>query len=284
MAIGTRWEFTQDQFDFICSDLSKFPVARAVMASSAVPGAFGTIRLNNQSKACGYKTAKWVTDFLSDPDATFRMKNNAEEAKTYAEPKRKYIHLVDGGITDNIGVRSILSRALKQEIVQNNIFLERAAKMERMVIVVVDAHVAKESKLGQKQHVGLFQLFFSSATVPMNRYSYESMELLQETLTRLVAKKTEERAERAKRTGGEPRPFELYPVYLEFNNLPNKEDSDFFKTMPTAIQLKHPEDVDRLAIMAADALARSTEYQRLLKDLDATVKSRPEPETASPKD
>ena len=282
MAIGTRWEFTQDQFDLICSDLSKFPIARAVMASSAVPGAFGTILLNNQSKACGNKTAAWVTDFFSNPDATFRMRNSAGEAKTYADPKRHYIHLVDGGITDNIGIRSILDMALRQQVVQNNILLERAAMMERVVVVVVDAHVEKESKLGQKRKVGLFQLIFSSATVPMNRYSYESLELFQETLTRMLTRRKKERAEQAKRTGGEPRPLELYPIYLDFNNLPKKEDSDFFKTMPTAIQLKKPSDVNRLATMAADALGRSTEYQRLLKDLGATVKPRPEPKTEEP--
>jgi hypothetical protein len=42
--------------------------------------------------------------------------------------------------------------------------------------------------------------------------------------------------------------------------------------------------VDRLATMAADALGRSTEFQRLLKDLGATVKPRPEPEAEEPKD
>jgi NTE family protein len=283
MALGARWEFTQDQFDFICSDLLKFPIARAVMASSAVPGAFGTILLKNRANECGDHTPGWVDEFLTDPDATFRMKNKANEARTYTQPTRKYVHLVDGGITDNIGIRSVLDMTLRQSVVQDNALLERAAKVERLVVVVVDAHVEKESKVGQKKKVGLFNLIFSSATVPMNRYSYESLELFQETLRRLVAAKTAERAERAKKAGVEPRPLELYPVYLEFNNLPSKEESDFFKTMPTAIQLDHPEDVDRLAFMAASALSRSSSYQRLLEDLDATVKPRPEPEPEDPK-
>src|SRR2546430_14540126 len=34
---GARFEFTQDQFDFLQSDLSHFPIARAVAASSAFP-------------------------------------------------------------------------------------------------------------------------------------------------------------------------------------------------------------------------------------------------------
>ena len=37
MTHGIRMGFIQDAFDVICSDLSRFPVARAAAASSAVP-------------------------------------------------------------------------------------------------------------------------------------------------------------------------------------------------------------------------------------------------------
>jgi NTE family protein len=37
MTVGARFEFTQDQFDLLCSDLSRVPVARGVAASSAFP-------------------------------------------------------------------------------------------------------------------------------------------------------------------------------------------------------------------------------------------------------
>ncbi len=37
---GMTFSFIQQQFDFLCSDISEYPVANAVMASSAVPGVF----------------------------------------------------------------------------------------------------------------------------------------------------------------------------------------------------------------------------------------------------
>ena len=43
----SRFEFTQEQFDLICSDLTGFPISRAVMASSALHGLFGVVRLRN---------------------------------------------------------------------------------------------------------------------------------------------------------------------------------------------------------------------------------------------
>ena len=55
MTYGTRVGFTQDVFDLICSDLSRFPVARAAAASSAVPMALTPISLRNYAGTCGYK-------------------------------------------------------------------------------------------------------------------------------------------------------------------------------------------------------------------------------------
>ena len=40
MQYGGRFEFTQDQFDHICSDLDRLPISRAVAASMAAPLVF----------------------------------------------------------------------------------------------------------------------------------------------------------------------------------------------------------------------------------------------------
>ena len=45
MTLGTRYQFTQDYADSICSDLSRLPVSRAVTASSALPILFSPIPL-----------------------------------------------------------------------------------------------------------------------------------------------------------------------------------------------------------------------------------------------
>jgi hypothetical protein len=55
MTHGLRIGFNQDAFDLICSDLSKFPVARAVAASSAVPIVLSPISIRNYAGTCGYQ-------------------------------------------------------------------------------------------------------------------------------------------------------------------------------------------------------------------------------------
>jgi NTE family protein len=49
MALGERFEFTQGQFDLIHSDLSRYPISRAVAASSAFPVVLSPIVLRNYS-------------------------------------------------------------------------------------------------------------------------------------------------------------------------------------------------------------------------------------------
>ena len=54
MSLGARFTFHQVVFNAICSDLSKFSVARACAASSAVPGLFTPLTLKNYAGSCGY--------------------------------------------------------------------------------------------------------------------------------------------------------------------------------------------------------------------------------------
>ena len=52
---GARFSFIHEQFDPICNDLLTYPVARAVAASSAVPGLLTPIRLRSYAGSCGYE-------------------------------------------------------------------------------------------------------------------------------------------------------------------------------------------------------------------------------------
>ena len=102
---GTRLGFTQDAFDFICSDLSRFPVARAVAASSAVPMALTPITVRNYAGTCGFRMQEGVEEMLEEvlkrrviTERQFYLANNI---KIYSDSKNKqYIHLFDGEVSD----------------------------------------------------------------------------------------------------------------------------------------------------------------------------------------
>ena len=62
LAGGNRFTFFQPQFDLICSDLSQLKVARAVAASSAVPGLFTPITLRSYAGQCGFESPTWFKE------------------------------------------------------------------------------------------------------------------------------------------------------------------------------------------------------------------------------
>src|SRR5437867_712827 len=61
LELGARFEWTQDQFDPICSDLTPTHVSRAVAASSAFPVLLSPMVLNKyDAKTCGYMIPTWL--------------------------------------------------------------------------------------------------------------------------------------------------------------------------------------------------------------------------------
>jgi len=67
---GARFEFTQDEFDLLSSDLSQFSVSRAVAASSAFPVLLTPIVLKNYSANARQPEAEWIHSILDAPDAS----------------------------------------------------------------------------------------------------------------------------------------------------------------------------------------------------------------------
>ena len=53
MATLSRFEFVQPQFDLMCSDLNRFPIAYASAASAALPLVLSPITLKNYAGTCG---------------------------------------------------------------------------------------------------------------------------------------------------------------------------------------------------------------------------------------
>jgi NTE family protein len=106
MTLGARFEFTQDHFDFLCSGLGDFPLSRAVAASSAFPGLLSPITIKNRTGGCDFRKPLWLSNALKDRDIGGRRFANATQMQSYLDPTRRpFIHLLDGGIADNIGLR-----------------------------------------------------------------------------------------------------------------------------------------------------------------------------------
>src|SRR5690606_1960545 len=97
----------------ICSNLDDFSVARAVTASSAVPLLFPSVVLENHSDQCTIDKTPiglQMQRMAVAEETPLVLRSTLESYRNRNE--RPYIHLVDGGITDNLGVRAVMDRLI----------------------------------------------------------------------------------------------------------------------------------------------------------------------------
>jgi NTE family protein len=260
---GARFEFTQDEFDLLGSDLSQFPVSRAVAASSAFPVLLTPIVLKNYSAEQRPPEPEWIHDILSDRDASSRLKYVASQARTYVRGQRQYVHLLDGGLSDNLGLRGALDRAMAHEE-YTRIPGVPPTLPRRIAIIVVNAHT--DADYGWDSHeysLGLGALLGSLSQVAVSHYSFETVELFKEVMTRV----SRERADtHGNVSDGQPPETATYIIELHFRQTANESDRRFFNSVRTSLQLP-AKTVDRLCELARRNLAENKEFRRLVGDL-----------------
>jgi NTE family protein len=271
MVHGTRFSFIQNMFDPICSDLSTFPVARACAASSAVPIVLSPITLRNHAGECGYEMPRELAQAMIPPrDVSSRRLDLANNMVPFLDSKKKpYIHLVDGGVADNLGLRAMLERVTLMGDSWTTLKYAEMTNVHKIVFVVVNAETEINDKWDRWEKVPPFGAMLESySSIAIERYNMETVALLSESFPRWVDEI------RRGRCGSEPvstKPgscgdIEFYLVQVRFNALNDETERSFLKRLPTSFVLK-PEEVDKLKGAAHQILSESREFQRLIRDL-----------------
>ena len=256
MALGARFEFTQTYFNLICSDLDKLPVARAVAASAAVPIVLSPVTLWNYAGTCGLPASYLNIPVPADPETALRQSHRLREMRTYLDRKtRPYIHLLDGGLSDNVGLRGITETA--DMMGGFDTFLRRLGMPEakKVVIITVNAETDGDHRVDDSANVpSIFQVARALADVPINRYSWE---------TQIQAR----RAMESWQLHADPHQrHEFYLVNASISALTDPEERAFLMSVPTTLQL--PKDTtDRLRRAAGRLLDDSPDYRRLIESL-----------------
>lgn len=259
ISTGARFEFTQGQFDLICGDLSRFPIARAVAASSAVPVVLTPITLDNSGGHCGYVPTGWMREIGRGSNGhSRRVVFRAREISSFGDSqKRPYIHLVDGGVADNLGLRTILDGFSAVETTTS--ISPRNSAVRRVVVLLVNAeHRPKRDWDRRPFPPGMLSLGAKSASITMSRYSYETVELFHERM--------EHWASFADRRRGLSNWMEFYLIEVSFDRIRDDEERAYFQNLKTSFHLPG-EAVDRLREVGGRLLRENDEYQRLLNAL-----------------
>src|SRR3990167_1424123 len=262
---ATTFSFIQQQFDFLCSDLSTYPVANAVMASSALPGPFATMALRNYPD-CPERHAPWVAEALARDDVLDRRRVVALAMERYSQPARMpVLRLVDGGVTDNLGVRgSMMSPVAHYGNVPDmaGAFTpEKLRRVRRVLVIVANAETYREtswSLSGREPRLrGTLQSSFDAALGILN------------TETISLAKQGFEMWEshvNASRSPDESKVSVDFAV-LTFNQISDPGTRARFNAMPTTFRL-NPSQVDELVSQSRVLLESSPAFNRFLKRVD----------------
>ena len=242
---GARFEFTGDQFYYIGSDILTYPIARAVAASSAFPYLLSPITLVNYCDTAGCTVKKKDALALQDYWRNKRRYYGAYNKTIYDDQEvHPYIHLMDGGLADNIGLRAILDLYVRGDIREriNN------GRIKRFLVIVVNAKTEQREDTDRKERPpGLVTVGYKTSTVSMDNYSFETVEMFkdavgerakaQQYLTACQKQLDEHVTDGVtlpRLAGGD---MQLYLVDLSFNNLSDDSEKQYFNNLPTSFAL-----------------------------------------------
>jgi len=186
LAAGHHFTFFQPQFDFLCSDLSSFPVARAVAASSAVPVVFSPIPLQNYAGTCGFERPAVLVEALRKRRTDPRRFRIAKIMEGYLDAReRPYIHLLDGGIADNIGLRVPLDNVMLTGGMVRRTAGFPLDEIDRIAVIVVNAEVHPPARFSFAASTpGLAAILGSVSNTQIYGYNFETIELMRESMRR----------------------------------------------------------------------------------------------------
>jgi len=280
-----RFDFTQEHFDAIGSRLQSYKVARAVAASSAFPYLLTPISLKNYPLAQGYIPPWWFKGALTPDDWTTERYNAAKNLSVYQDKANSYIHLMDGGLSDNIGTRSILD-AFDRGFIRTRI---NQGAIHQLVLIVVNARTQSEDKISRDESPpGFFTVAEKTATVAMDNYSYDSVTKLRDALyARVQAQKNDQAcasvlAQQCPNAATlTPFATDIDPYVIEINfegvgQIPG-EDPLYYLNLPTSFELSK-EQVAKLISIGPKLLKSAPQFQCLLEVLAAEADRRPRPE------
>ncbi len=275
MTTGTRFQFTQNYADIICTDLTQIPVARAVAASSAVPILFSPITITNRAGECGWQQPLWMQEALRSPDRSSRLYNLASSMMALDDPEdHPYLHLFDGGLADNLGLRAMLDGVLRYDDIMDALDAMGMQETRHVIVILVNAETALDIESSRRMQTPTFAASLGAATsVPLQRYSFETVALLKDRLSDWERESYEaecgpnsKAALSKSRNAADSRGckgVDFHFVEVNFSEVEDPKERNYLKALPTSFVLTD-EAVDHLIAAGREVLRNNSEFQRLL--------------------
>ena len=262
LTTGAPFEFTPEQFRLICADWTSVPLSFAVAASSAVPLLLTPMTVPNNAGTCQGPAQAIPTG--GDDNYRTRLMRSTVESYRHAD-ERPYIHLVDGGLADNLGIRTIMDRLIVRGSISAGFQTTAPASIRKIVLIAVNSER------------GLVEQIDQSDRTPNSRQVVDALLFgAGARLTRTTLGMMEDDVQRWRREIEDSRgtpgsPFaadaDLHFVTVSLGEVHDLERRRSLLAVPTAFTVD-ANQVRELVKAGREVLQQSPEFQRLQRSLD----------------
>ena len=191
---------------------------------------------------------------------------------------RPYLHLVDGGVSDNVGMRNVLDALEALEALYDSGIPTPLDNARRIIIFMVNSMSSPKTHWDESESPpGTVDILLKAAGTPIDHYSYEAMELLKDTAARwrtarLIKNSAAMKANKdSEVTAAIRAPMaDIYTIDVSFQALDDQTERDYLNELPTSFVLGD-EAVDRLRAAAGNIIVKAPDFKRLQNDVSLTI-------------
>ncbi len=272
----TPFVFDNDTFAALCSDLDKLPISDAVAASAAFPVVFSPVVLQTKRSRCRYEQPAWLTGALATPEHSIRLQAYARALDTYYHDRDlNYVRLLDGGLTDNLGITGFVLERAAADTPHGPLSAEEAVRLRHFVFVVVDAGRGQTKSWGRDMaNLPISELLQAATDTSMSAALRDEIDSLRQAvsiwkdqLVRFRCGLSPERVRRIRGTtaGWNCRDLDAVVEHLSFADL-DAETTRRLNEIPTRLTLPRAQ-VDSLVAAGRRVVADNPRLTRIVADV-----------------
>jgi NTE family protein len=174
--------------------------------------------------------------------------------QSYANPARPYVHVFDGGLSENLGLAEVMRALEILKVSPNEADLAAFRRARKVVVIAVNALRVPavdwdSSDAPPDTDVVTDQMW----SIPVDRITLDGVEQVRDQLAAWQAGSPERRA---------------YFAQVTFENLKDPAERLYFNAVKTRLQLPK-EQVDKVREVGGRLLREAPAFQKLLVDLNS---------------
>lgn len=263
LSLGSSFDFSWDQFSRICSDLGSVPLSFAVASSSAVPLVLSPVTVKNYAGSCRPPAA--MAGAPAEGRGGYRARMLRSQLDSYQDvASRPFIHLVDGGVSDNLGVRGLLDRTMSEGGIRRALRELPKGVVRKLVLITVNAERDPSERIDESDKVPTtLQVVDAMLFGTGARATQETLGMLGD-----IAQQWKRELNTAAPDGQSAfaEDAQIYVINVNLRDAPDTIERSRLLQIPTAFSIPQ-DDVTRLIQAGRQVLQASPGFQDLVRSL-----------------